>query len=687
MSKTIRLAIAFMMVFGLIASVLMTSVPAQAANFTATTTIAGNGQPKQVTPTNLTFGPVTSTSVWAGAGAAVPVVAPGPISEGYNPASGTPWPAGTFVPTVATNTLAVAAGVLTGNFTTIDSPQGIYNVTITGPGGDTATLNIAVLSAGEPAITFLPVNFTTLNPLSQNVGDTVQLSGTGTLAGAGAGGTGWGASEPIVVRMHSATPIATTWPPAVTATSGGPSVGPVVASASTTQSGGANSFGTSFIAPERKGGLYWVLFQGSPNNGLGILQVNLYATRSPSSGPAGTSVTVNVTGAGKNVSGYTIRIVDPNSTTTDFAGIRVRTVASGLVSSSSGSFTATFAMPNISTASLPSGKSGIRIYDPSDAVVVFPPQAGPLFGAVTLDYTYTAQLVLSPTSGPMGTMVTLSANGLPLPNTGGLGDVQVTMDGQTQLETTPSQLIVSTTGLLSGIAKIPGESVIDGPHELQIRYNGSAVVWAAGSFTVSKKVASLTMSPQSGVGAITVVAKDLTYGAPVTVTFDGKPVPTYPDQPVVLGTQQYPSVSLLISVPTTKPGKYEVKVTDAAGLSSTGTFEVPNLGGPIVGGGGGTPVAGPAGKDGKDGAPGPAGKAGPEGKAGPAGPAGPAGKAGDAGKQGPAGPAGPPGATGPAGAAGAPGTPANPILVWIAIILAVIAIIIAIIPMSQKKKA
>ncbi len=659
--KAVRLAIAVMMVFGVLASVLP-SVPARAANLSYTTQIYNNGQPKQVTPTPLSFGPVSSTSVWAAG--AVTVTVAGPIAEGYNPATGTPWPAGGGI-TVTASTVAVAGGVLSGSFTIADSPQGIYTVTLTSAGGDTATLNIAVLAAGEPLLTFLPVNFTFLNPASQNVGDTVQLSGTGTGGGAGAGGAGWGASEPIVVRMHSSTPISTTWPPSNTATGGGPSTGPVVASVLTTQSGGANSFGASFIVPERAGGLYWVLFQGSPNNGLGILQVNLYATRSPSSGPAGTSVTVNVTGAGKNVSGYTIRIVDPNSTTTDFAGVRVRTMASGLVSSSSGRFTATFAMPSISTGSLPGGKSGIRIYDPTDAIV-FPPQAGPLYGAVTLDFAYTAQLALSPTSGPMGALVALSASGLSLPYTGYWGDIQIWMDGTTQLETIPSQLIVSSTGLLSGIARIPVQGVSNGPHEIQVRYNGIWTVFAAASFTVDPAAAvasvmppagtpgakisvtgsnfnansaitikfdgevrpstpavlttdaggsfagsitvpsradgnytvlvtdaigkpasalftlnngtgSLTLSPSSGVGATTASATGLTYGSPVTVTFDGKPAPTYPDQPVVTGTSAFPSLKIFVSLPTVTPGQYEIDVIDVTGKTARATFTVPSM--------------------------------------------------------------------------------------------------------------
>ncbi len=124
-----------------------------------------------------------------------------------------------------------------------------------------------------------------------------------------------------------------------------------------------------------------------------------------------------------------------------------------------------------------------------------------------------------------------------------------------------------------------------------------------------------------------IIAKDLTFGAPVTVTFDGRVVPTLPEQAIVGGTRNFPSLTTLISVPTIKEGQYEVKVTDASGLSAAGVFTVPRIGG-------GAEAAGPAGPSGRAGPPGPAG---PSGRAGPPGPAGPLGSVEPPGRVGPRG--------------------------------------------------
>ena len=460
-----------------------------------------------------------------------------------------------------------------------------------------------------------------------NVGTTISVSGGGAVPGA---------SKPITVYL-AGSPGAKTW---VTPLEDGD----IVATATSDNTG---SWGTSFIVPERRSasplggpitfGVYDVYIQSGGDSfvftGATGMNVKPYLDRSPSSGRPGTDVTLKGTAFTANETGITV-IFDAA------AGGLNKTVASGITATSRGTWTATFKTPDRAAAS---GLLITAIGNNTTTLAGVPTQR---------TFEVLRGATITPTSGAMGTKISFSASGFAAGAT-----ITISLDTTaTVLETTPLTITAGGTGMVSGIANIPLEGLSDGPHEVII---SDGVGTSTATFTVSLRKATLVLGPTSGLGAITVTGRYFTSGSPVTISFDGQPVSTYPET-VQATTTTGTGFTALVSVPTTKAGKYEVKAVDIAGITATATFEVPSLGGVAPGG---TPVAGPAG------------------------PAGPAGKAGANGKDGAPGKAGPAGPAGAKGADGAPGTPANMAIVWIALIIAIVAIIMAIIPMTQKKKA
>ncbi|MFC1893922.1 hypothetical protein ACFLYR_07900 [Chloroflexota bacterium] len=146
--------------------------------------------------------------------------------------------------------------------------------------------------------------------------------------------------------------------------------------------------------------------------------------------------------------------------------------------------------------------------------------------------------------------------------------------------------------------------------------------------------ASITLYPESGVGAVMIQGSGFMPESQVDISWDGDLVPTVPS-PIITGSfdsLEAGTFVALITVPdNADPGTYDITVSgtlpNEEPTSETVTFTLLSMEGSAG-------VAGSRGEKGNPGEDGPPGPAGPSGSAGPQGPAGPAG------------PEGPPGATG-----------------------------------------
>ena len=144
----------------------------------------------------------------------------------------------------------------------------------------------------------------------------------------------------------------------------------------------------------------------------------------------------------------------------------------------------------------------------------------------------------------------------------------------------------------------------------------------------------LTLVPDSGLAATTIVGGRFAANSQITITWDGKPIPAVPSP---LTTDSYGNFTAIITVLNqTDPGLHTVTSTDQEGNKANATFTVIDLTGPQ----------------------------------GPVGPQGPQGAQGAQGAQGPAGPQ---------------GEPAPTEVVWASLIISILAVIIAAYSVLRKK--
>ena len=121
----------------------------------------------------------------------------------------------------------------------------------------------------------------------------------------------------------------------------------------------------------------------------------------------------------------------------------------------------------------------------------------------------------------------------------------------------------------------------------------------------------LELTPDTGFAATTIVGSGgFAANSIITITWDGTPVPTVPQQ---ITTDAYGNFTAIITVPTqTASGAHVVNATDEYGRSAEITFTVVDMTGPT----------GATGATGSAGATGATGAAGPQGETGETGPAG-----------------------------------------------------------------
>jgi hypothetical protein len=273
----------------------------------------------------------------------------------------------------------------------------------------------------------------------------------------------------------------------------------------------------------------------SPSNYAQSFPLFAVASRAPVielsqiSGNPGT--TVIVTGTGFAFS---------STITVKFDGTAQTTSPSTITSSSGGSFTATFTIP-FSTV----GDHTVKAIDASS-------------NQASATFTVIPSIMIFPTSGPVGTIVTVSGQGFAASS-----KITITYDGAQQ--TTSPAVSSNTVGsFISTAFAVPPSSI--GGH--MVSATDSKGNSASATFTVAP---SITLSPTAGpVGTIvTVSGSSFAASSNMAIEFDGN---------IVANTTTTPSGSIPLgvafNVPTSASGGHMVSAIDDSSDSANALFTV-----------------------------------------------------------------------------------------------------------------
>lgn len=298
---------------------------------------------------------------------------------------------------------------------------------------------------------------------------------------------------------------------------------------------------TITIPTSKLPGSYNVVATGPGNTALAPFTVTSLATitLSPISGPVGTTVTV--TGS---------KFANSTSVTIKFDTTTVATITS----STSGGFTTTFPVPS---NALP-GSHTVNATD------------GTITGSAIFNVSVaSATITLTPTSGAVGTSVTISGSGF----TGG-SSITIKFDTNT-ITITPS-VIANPSGIFSATIVIPSTATA-GNHT--ITATDVAGKTASAIFKVIVP-ATITLSPTAGQRNtnVTVSGSNFNPSSTVTIKFDSLTLTTTPP---TITTTSAGSFSATVKIPSTSSaGSHTISATDGAGKSASATFNV-SLG-PVV---------------------------------------------------------------------------------------------------------
>src|SRR5438445_429877 len=251
----------------------------------------------------------------------------------------------------------------------------------------------------------------------------------------------------------------------------------------------------------------------------------------PTSGPAGTTVTVTGSNFAAN-SGITI----------SYDGTTVTTTPGTITTSSTGSFSATFTVP-ASTA-------GSHTVSAKDAVS----------NSASAQYTVTPSISLSPTTGPTGTIVTIKGTGFAASS-----GITVTYSGAS-VTTTPGTISTNSTGGFTATFTVPAS--VAAPH---------TVVATDGSHTASKKFTvtpSISLSPTTGSVDTVVTIKGTGFATKsgITISYDGVSVATTPG---TITTDYFGSFSATFTVPAdSTAGPHTASAQDTSSNSASVQYTV-----------------------------------------------------------------------------------------------------------------
>ena len=356
-----------------------------------------------------------------------------------------------------------------------------------------------VAADGIPATATFTVTaaVTTLSPSSGDVGTVVDASGDG-----------FAASSPISFTFD----------------------GIALVTSCTTNSAGAFSACAFTVPPAPHGAETVVAKDGSGNSADATFTVLASLTLSPTSGAVGSWVSAS--GLGYAAS---------SAITLSFNGVTVATSPSPCDTSSAGSFTCSFQVP-----ANPLGTYTVTAKDGSS-------------NSASATYKVTTSLMLSPTSGAVGSTVTATGNGYAASST-----VTITFN-DVVVTTSPSPCMTNSAGSFSCTFVVP-----QAPHgpEVVVAKDASSNT-ASTTFSVTSKI---TLSPTSGPGKtiVTVTGTGFAASATITIYFNGDKMTTTPS---TCKSNTVGSFSCTFKVPEGKNATHTVEAKDTLGDTATASFK------------------------------------------------------------------------------------------------------------------
>ncbi|MGH9909018.1 MAG: beta strand repeat-containing protein, partial [Nitrososphaerales archaeon] len=259
-------------------------------------------------------------------------------------------------------------------------------------------------------------------------------------------------------------------------------------------------------------------------------------TLSPTSGLVGTVVTI-----------FGVNFAANTAITIKFDNNPITTSPSTIISTSTGSFTATITIPNNAAV-------GSHITSAAD-------------NSKTESATFTVvatSIILSPTSGVAGSTVTVTGTGFVSGAT-----ITIKIDSTT-LTTTPASIVASSSGGFSAQITIP-TTANSGTRTISASDTTGKTATATFNVLVSGTITLSTNAGNRG-ASVTVTGSNFNPNSAVTVKFDNNPTTT---NPASVTTATSGSFTATVTIPlTASTGTHTITATDASGRMGLVTFTV-----------------------------------------------------------------------------------------------------------------
>src|SRR5256712_7097515 len=272
----------------------------------------------------------------------------------------------------------------------------------------------------------------------------------------------------------------------------------------------------------------------------------------PTSGPAGTTVTVSGSGFAAN-SGITI----------SYDGAAMTTNPGTITTDSTGAFSGSITVPLSSAA----GAHTVKATDASNH------PASASFTVTT--GTPAAAISLNPTSGPTGTTVNISGS-----NFAANSGITISYDNA-GIATTPTTITTTSTGSFTGSITIPSSSIA-GSHT--VKATDASAKSASASFTVTTGIAISLYPSSANVGStIRITGNSSSSNSQINIYFDatlvadsraGGPCCTTAANPAPITTDSTGSFAADIPLLDSTTGAHTIKATDQSSHSATQSVTV-----------------------------------------------------------------------------------------------------------------
>ncbi|HEV2519298.1 MAG TPA: PKD domain-containing protein [Thermoplasmata archaeon] len=466
--------------------------------------------PHSVTATDLASPPNTALATYwttsAPSGGAAPARPLATCNSGCSISLSTSsGPVGTSVTVTGTSFAATASVAVTWS----PNAVALCSATTSSGGGFSCSFLVPPAVQGTHTVTAadnaIPSNF---NTATFTVSSQVTLSASSGVVGssATASGSGFAASSSVTV----------TWSP-----------GSITVCTATSNSSG--SFSCTFQVPSDVQGVHTVTgTDGSSNSAAASFTVNPSLALSASSGPVGSTLTATGTG-----------FAGSSTTTISFDAAAMTCTQGAITTHANGTFTCTFTVPSAVI-----GAHTVSATDHSS-------------NTASATFTVVSTIQLSPTSGPVGTSVTVSGHGF----AGGSLTAVTWSPGAASL----CSATTSAAGDFSCSFTVP--AAVAGSHT--VTATDSSTNSAATMFSVTSAV---SLSPTSGpVGSSsTITGTGFAASSSTTVTWSPSGAGTL----CTATTGATGGFSCSFTVPTADQGAHSVTATDAASNTASAPFTV-----------------------------------------------------------------------------------------------------------------